>query len=64
MYIDIFIICQDCSDFPDLANLGPGHLPFHPGGGDVEFAGVLASVVPVAVRFVSEFILWNLAKKL
>ena len=36
---------------------GPGRLPLNSGRRDAEFAGVLASVASVAVRFVSVFIL-------
>ena len=35
-------------------NPGPGRLPLNSGRGDVEFAGVFASVASLAVSLVSE----------
>ena len=43
--------------FMDLGhNTGPGRLPLDSGRRDVAFAGVFASVAPLAVSFVSECI--------
>ena len=59
---------QDCSGKPNKVKLffpyfwpnpGPGGVPLDSGRGDVEFAGVCASVASVAVGFVSEFIIHN-----
>ena len=44
-------------------NPGPGRLPVDSGRGDVELAGVFASVASLAVSFVPESIRWNLAEK-
>ena len=44
-------------------NPGPGLLPLHSGRRDIEFASVFASVVSLAVSFVSECIFWNLVEK-
>ena len=63
---------QDCSGkqsqvwtlFLDFwPNPGPGRLPLASGRGDVEFAGVLASVASLAVSSVPEFIFWSLVKE-
>ena len=44
-------------------NPGPGRLPLDLGRGDVELAGVFASVASVVVSFVSKCILWNIVNK-
>ncbi len=44
-------------------NPAPGRRPMDSGRGDVEFAGVFASVVSMAVSFVTESTFWNLAEK-
>ena len=44
-------------------NPGPGRLPLDSGRGDVEFAGVFASVAFLTVNFVPNSIFWNPAEK-
>ena len=44
-------------------NPGPGRLALDSGRGDVDLAGVFASVASVTVSFVSECIFWNPVEK-